>query len=119
MPKVARGEIRPMSDTTLDCCDVIKGSGLFSRNKYILRNMNMKREDKNKTVYLLRRGEMFISSFPYAIYLKALSDCYDFRQVMRAANLYIDHMRQQRAHPTKLLCAYIETRLTIIKWWMR
>jgi len=117
MPREPRGVIRPMSDTTLECCDVIKGKGLFSSDKYISRNQNMKREDRKRgATHLIRRGEMFEADFPTAIYMKALMDCYDHKQVKRAADLFIDHLQQQRAHPVKLMAAYIKTRITIIKW---
>ena len=66
MPKEPRGVIRPMSDTTLECCDVIKGKGLFSSDKYISRNQNMKREDRKRGVtHLIRRGEMFEARLSY------------------------------------------------------
>ena len=120
MPKEPRGVIRPMSDTTLECCDVIKGKGLFSSDKYVSRNKNMKREDRKRGVsYLIRRGEMFEANFPTAIYMKALGNCYDHKQVRRAADLFIDHLQQQREHPVKLMAAYIKTRITILKWWMK
>ncbi len=116
-----RGKVYPMSETSLDGCDVVFGVGLFSPTTYIPRVGNIQRDEDSddEVIYLFKQGDSIIGNVPFTLYLEELEKCMDHKQVRRAANTYCGRLKVQRRHPVKLVAAYIKTRITIIKWWMR
>jgi len=119
MPKEPRGTVYPMSDRTLEGCNVRPGKGLFASDKYVLNCMNIKREDSLGNSYLFVKGDWIDGSIPRAIYLQSLERALDYKYALAAAKLYLSQMREQRVHPVKMCWAYLVARLTILKWWLK
>jgi len=113
-----RGEIRHISMTTLEGCDVKIDNSLFGEHTYIVKYKNVQFTDEDAREHVYRKGKIIHGSLAKQVYLDDMEKFTltpSARERQKVINLYVHHMHVCGFNPVKVCGAYYSVASPVVR----